>query len=349
MKSLKLKSNRIYLKLLILLGGTVAYGNAFAAKYCSTTDPTYIIALNQIEIKADDKIGDIIGKSDLISKTITCSRETPYPLVARNFKKKQSTNVFINQYGVSCEAIPSGYPGIGIAWYNYNSRAVNGWGCASNSNASNLVRGLSIDEKFDYKTEIKDQIFLVKTGSVSAGSHFFNEEFVFNEAKDTLIVDNTYDYLPDFGKLYSLYLQGNIDIYAPRCSASQKTYRESFDTKKALIPSYETNEIELAVSCDGYIENGTVVNFDVTSPTGQMAFNENYFATNLNGVGMAIKYQGQNNSFIDLNTNRKVPVVIYNNVSNIKLKLIPNIINGSGIYPVDSDKLDFKLTIKASD
>ena len=351
MKKLKNKRNTILSNLLVLLGGTIMYENAFADTYCKSSEPSYVIPINQIDIRPDAKVGDIVGRSDQITKEITCSEDIPYVLVAHALTVNEPTGVFIKEHGVNCEAIPSGYPGIGIAWFNHNTKT-GVWMCGSNSNGLGfLARGLPESANENWRSVIKDEIFLVKTGPVAPGSHFFNKEFGFNEAKDTLRLNGTYDYLPQFGKLYSIFLQGQIDINAPKCKVNKNAYTEKFKTKDALSLAHETNDITLNVSCDGYIENGTVVNFDVVSPNGQMPSDKNYFATEMKEVGMAVKYKNLSNNFVNLDVqgSKQIPVVINNNASDIHLKLIPYIKNGSGEYPVDLDKVKFKLNLVTGD
>lgn len=337
------------LKFFISLAFLFTSGQAFAAKYCTTKPNSFDIALSNIVIPPGAQVGDVVAKSAMISKTITCNG-APNPLVAyTNTSENRPTGVYVDfptdpaggAYSENCEAMESGFPGLGIAWVNFNTGA-NKWICASINPSKIIARGLP---QYGANT-IYDQIILVKTGPIGNQSgeneiFDFNKVFQFNERKDAP------GFIPDYGSLYRLTLKGNTVIQAPVCKASSASNLFEFPTKNAMDRGYTTSPSQIInIDCDGVIEDGTVAYFKPVSSYGKFALDNDYFATSEPGLGVSVKYtEGGNITSQTITPRDYFNIHIVNNKSVVKLNYTPYIKDGSLIYPLNEDVLfDLKLS-----
>lgn len=305
---------------------------AFSANFCSTDQPVYHVDLNEVNINPGAKVGDIVGQSELISKKITCSRSALAQLKAQNNKLTDISITIPDKptvQGGGCHVMESGFPGLGIAWYNYNS-GTGVWHCFSNNQAQN--RGL-------FGTRyIKDVIYLVKTGDISTGLFDFNKRFQLYESAGGL----------DQGLLYEIILSGNTTINAPICKPTIKQSTESytFPVRDALTQSFLTEGMVVDVTCTGYIENGTKLNYNIASANGVYLQDSNYFGTSVPELGVSIKYKNNiDNNEHNLSPSNNFNVVVNNNKARFLLKFSPYVKNGTGVYPLISNG-NFNISIK---
>lgn len=332
-----MKIGKGILKTLIVTLFFMTSVNTFASDMlCSTASPEYSIVLNTINVTPGSDIGTILAESGPITKQITCGT-LPNSRVAYSNAGSDivDTSVFIQKHNISCKTISSGYDGIGIAWFNYNS-STQKWACASQQVLSRRVDS-------DATIDIIDEVYLVKTGKISPGTSYFNKEFTFDEA----VNNSSTNYLPNYGRLYNIYLKGTITINAPFCIGDNVNFNDNFETKKALTSSYTTNSFTVLVRCTGYIENNSLVNFSINSSFGK--FLSNYFATSIPNVGVSLQYKTNSmDSFSNLNItdNPKIPLTIYENTSSVQFKVTPYI-NGNDYnnLPITSDSLKLNLSL----
>lgn len=321
-------------------------GPVLAEKYCSTPEPSYNIDLGAINIDPGANVGDIVAQSGDIAKTISCAGAVGNTLIATlKANNNTLTNISINISGRpiygeadgSCTVMESGYPGLGIAWYNYNS-GTNRWHCFSRN--SGQGRGLNSNGS----VAITDVIYLVKTGDIGTGVFNFNQTFPISETGINP------GYLPDYGLLYQITLSGDTTISAPVCTATAEKPqgKYQFSTEYALTQSYSTEDRLINVLCTGYIANGTIVPFKVTSTNGLFSLDSNYFATSDAGLGVSIKYKKESTSSeqILLPTGR-IRIPISNNQGSFGVKFIPYVKSGTGVYPLSTDNT-FTMELNAS-
>ncbi|MEX9226029.1 hypothetical protein AB7W58_23425 [Providencia rettgeri] len=337
------------LKVLISVSLLLASGSAVAEHYCSTEPSDIKVSLENISVPPGAEIGAVVATSPMTEKVTEC-KNAPYLLVAyADISANEPTGVYVDWpsepagagYTEKCEAMKSGFPGLGIAWVNFNS-AANRWQCASITESGIVTRGL-----VNGRTTIYDQIILVKTGVIGSGSgqneeFNFNKVFQFNERKDT----HGGTYLPDNGLLYKLTLEGNTVIQAPVCNASSASNSYNFTTEDAVNKNYTTSPVQVIdVTCTGVIENGSIATFKPISNNGIFSLDGDYFATNNPDLGVIVKYT--TNTDTELRTllpDDDINVIINDNKAKINLSYIPYVKNGSGDYPLD-DNIQFNLTL----
>lgn len=328
----------VFFKRILLIVCLSTSMQTLAAKYCSTPNPSYDIVLNTIDINPGANIGDIVGSSGQIKKTVTCS-DSSQDLIAFLAARTGNTGISIQQHVLydgssDCAVMPSGYDGLGVAWYNYNS-STGWWACASSG--EQLNRGLPKNGS----TNIIDEIYLVKTGKVSTGNFDFNRVFQFNE-----VVMNSSGVSADFGALYTINLKGDTVIRAPVCTSVARNISDlyKFSASQAVNQSFTTGDRIIDISCDGYIENNTKVPFKITSANG-IFLDSNYFATASEGLGVSIKYKVNSDTSVTiLKPTNRITVPIIDNKGSIYLNFTPYIKAGSGVYPYLPDNI-FNISI----
>lgn len=307
--------------------------NAYAKLYCQAEDENHVIPMEKVIVSPATTVGEVVSKSGEISQFITCSNsKNPMALLA--YKPIKLTNISINYSGRGeCSVMESGYKGLGIAWYNYNYNT-NRWQCNSVQGDPNNIdfnrRGLK-----NGKTQIIDQILLVKTDTVEPGNFYFNEKFQINEGESPSSSSKQH------GFLYDIILRGDAVIEAPTCSLSAKDKKEinvKIKTEDVVKGTQIEQDIQLNMECDGYVENGTKVPVSLSGQYGIFPLDENYFSTSIKGFGMGIvvddkAYKPNDIFYIQVN-NRK---------GSAKLKYVPFIKKNSGIYPLsDQAEVTFK-------
>lgn len=328
--------------------------SAFSANFCKTTNNDINIHFDNINIPPGTQIGDIVATSNMSQKVTEC-HGAPFPLVSyTDTSSNEPTGVFVKFPNIpageastkDCEAMKSGFPGLGIAWVNFNT-VTNLWSCASISNNGRVTRGLPNNGV----ATIYDQIILVKTGPIGNQSgqnevFDFKKTFQFNERRD-LASDS---YLPDYGLLYRLTLSGNTLIQAPVCTASSISDSFTFDTEDAVNKAYTSSPNQvIEINCIGVIENGSLVPFNAISQHGIFSLDNTFFATSDFGVGVKVKYTENNNSTSHtLTPGDDIIVPITNNKSTINLKYTPYIKDASGTYPLDKN-IQFYLELITDD
>lgn len=329
----------------------LASGSAFSATNCVVTpDSDFTVELSSININPGAQVGDIVGESEIIERQILCNYDST-PEYNRmqayyNGSNNIGTGVFIEkQYpGTSevsrCEAMESGYPGLGIVWFNYNTANETRWLCASMPEGSgtfarNLVSG---------KTRtIRDQIFLVKTGPIETGNFKFDRTYQFEERP------NSSNHLPDFGPLYKVILSGESQIEAPVCTATNSSANQEYLVSNISNDSKSDISQSINISCTGYIEDGTVVPFQFLTKDGIFAQNNQYYASSVKGLGINISYKiDRDTNFIKLIPSQKgvINVPIFSGKSALDFRIEPYIEKDSGVYPL-SDSASFNINIKA--
>lgn len=337
------------LKFFIYLGLLLISGQAFADKFCTTKPDDVEISLGDIVISPGAAVGDVVKSSEMIKKTTKCAGAS-YPLVAYTSTAGNiPTGVYVDfpkepsggAYSKNCEAMESGFPGLGIAWVNFNS-STNKWQCASINPANRVTRGLPQDGE----NIIYDQIILVKTGPIGNGSgqnenFMFNKTFQFNERHDS-----PSGYLPDNGLLYKLTLVGETVIQAPICEASSSSDSFEFSTKDAVGQEYTSTPSQVIdIHCKGVIENGTVANFKPISSNGVFSQDNNYFATSEPGLGVSVKYSANEDITSNIITPESyIEVPITNNKGVVKLNYTPYIKGDSSSYPL-IENITFSLKL----
>lgn len=320
-------------------------GHSFAAEYCITTPDSAEVNLSTIIIPPGAEVGEVVSRSIMTQKTTTC-RNAPYSEVAyTDTSRNIPTNVYVDfpenpaggAYSEKCEAMESGFPGLGIAWVNFNS-GTKKWQCASINPAGKVTRGLPRNGE----AIIYDQIILVKTGPIGDQSgknetFDFNKVFQFNERKDS----PNESYLPDNGKLYNLTLSGKTTIQAPICIASTVNDQFTVPTINAVDGMYTTDESGIVnIDCSGVIENGSIAKFKPISNNGVFSSDNQYFSTSEPSVGISVKYKtNESTTWNATNPEGYVDVPVFNNKATVKLKYTPYIKGGSGNYPLAEDVL----------
>ncbi|ENN8379085.1 hypothetical protein ACAX46_004578 [Providencia rettgeri] len=322
-----------------VLGLTFISPKVFAARYCHTTDgqDSYNVELKMININPAAQIGDIIAQSDEFQRTIECSSGSSMAQLKAQNNPLTDISItipdkpIIPEQGSKCKAIDSGYPGIGVAWYNYNSRT-NRWHCFSNNEAQIRMIGDS--------ATLVDIIYLVKTGDISTGNFNFNRVFNIYE------IGNGEDY----GELYKITLSGNSEINAPVCKAFAKqgsgAYR--FSTSDALNQFYSSEDRIVDILCTGYIPDQTIVPFQIVSENGTFPQSYDYYATSSDALGVSIKYKTNNDATEKvIIPGDRMMIPIMSNKAEVGLKFTPYIKDDSGVYPL-LDEYTFNLSITAS-
>lgn len=331
----------------------LASGSAFSATNCVVTpDTDFTIELSSININPGAQVGDIVGESEIIERTILCNfKPTPeYDSMVAYYDSNpnKGTGVFVEkQYpGTSrvsrCEAMESGYPGLGIVWFNYNSANLTQWLCASKSDSTGnglITRVLSPG----ITRTIKDQVFLVKTGPIETGKFNFNQTYQFEEHA------NSSNFLPNFGLLYKITIEGETTIEAPTCTASNSSANQEYLVSNISNDSINGISQSINISCTGYIEDGTVVPFQFLTKDGIFAQNNQYYASSVEGLGININYKiDRDTNFIKLIPSQKavINVPIYSGKSALDFIIEPYIEKDSGVNPV-SDSASFNVNITA--
>ncbi|KNC24440.1 hypothetical protein FF38_10679 [Lucilia cuprina] len=278
------------------------------SKYCQSSSTDYYIQLPQdIDILPGLSVGSEIATSGEIPLEITCTSSPTYALLQYNDNPSSGVEVNIGGRG-PCEAMASGYPGLGIVWYNYNYNT-NRWQCNSGkldpNNIDDKRRGLK-----NGTTKIVDVIFLVKIGEISTGSK---------------------------------------KIEAPLCKIKEQSinYNYKFDITDAINSGTDSDIMTFSLSCSGgFIENGTEVPVRVKSEYGVFSLDSKYFATSIQGLGLSLLYNLQNNSSYQvLYPNGTMMVPVNDNSSTIKVKFSPFIKLDSEKSLHQSKKSSFNLTI----
>lgn len=340
------------LNLFIFSGLFFVSMKAFSAGYCEATPESNDIVLENITIPPGTEVGDVVARSSMISKTIVC-KGAPYNLVAyTDTSMNRPTGVYVDfpttpsgeAYSEKCEAMESGFPGLGIAWVNFNTNT-NKWQCVSINQNGFVARGLG---KGDTSATVYDQIILVKTGPIGNQSEEsevfdFNKTFQFNERRDA----PGDSYLPDFGILYNVILKGNTVIQAPLCVTSSASDSFGFATLDAVNKTYTTSPSQIIdVKCTGVIENGTIASFKPLSDHGVFLSDNNYFATSDSGLGVSVAYTTNKNPTSKIiKPNDSIDVEIENNEATINLRYMPYVKENSGNHPYEKDILfDLKLS-----
>jgi len=336
------------LKLFISASLLLVSGSAFAEKYCQTTPPSFSINIESINILPGAKVGDIVGQSVLQQKITKCSGSPTSENAYTDTRQNVGTGIYINWpsypvgpgYTQNCEAMESGFPGLGIAWVNFNSGK---WVCASINPDGRINRGLPRDGE----RTIYDQIFLVKTGVVGSGSgeselFDFNKTFQFDE----VVINRDGSIINNYGPLYTMTLSGRTEIQAPICTALSKSDSFNFATEDAVSKSYTSSPLQVIdINCSGVIENGTLASFKPISDYGMFLLDNNYFATSDSGVGVNVEYTANDDSTSHtLTPSGDIKVPITNNKATINLKYTPYIKDGSGTYPLDKN-IQFNLKL----
>ncbi|HHR6503366.1 TPA: hypothetical protein ACS8CD_003955 [Providencia alcalifaciens] len=316
------------------------FSSLASARYCQSSSTDYYIQLPQdIDILPGLSVGSEIATSGEIPLEITCTSSSTYALLQYNDNPSSGVEVNIGGRG-PCEAMASGYPGLGIVWYNYNYNT-NRWQCNSGkldpNNIDDKRRGLK-----NGTTKIVDVIFLVKIGEISTGNFDFNEEFVINEGYGNPT--------KNMGLLYKIHLLGSKKIEAPLCKIKEQSinYNYKFDITDAINSGTDSDIMTFSLSCSGgFIENGTEVPVRVKSEYGVFSLDSKYFATSIQGLGLSLLYNLQNNSSYQvLYPNGTMMVPVNDNSSTIKVKFSPFIKLDSGEYPLFSDsRFGFKLYV----
>lgn len=328
----------------VLIGLLFTSYPALAAKYCSTEQPTYNVDLQEINIDPGANVGDVVAQSGDISKSITCSGSPTASFATLLAQRNQLTDVYITipgrtiiaEQGGRCRVMESGYPGLGIAWYNYNS-GTGRWHCFSN----NELQGRALAP--NGARDIMDVIYLVKTGDIETGDFYFNKKFSIDETASSNLSLN-------YGEIYSITLSGQTKISAPVCEATAEkgTGRYPFSIDDALNQSYSTEDRQINVSCEGYIANGTTVSFKIESSNGLFSLDSSYFATSDAGLGVLVKYKTESDSRDQtLQPTGRISIPINNNKGSFGLKFIPYVKSGSGVYPLSINN-DFNIEVTAS-
>lgn len=327
------------LKFFISAGLLFISGQAFAAKYCSTPELVYSLEFKNINVNPGLQVGDIISESGSLPKTVTCS-DVKGKVLGSVFPGDdiEESGVVVNIHGIGCSVMNSGYPGLGIAWLNYNS-GTGAWACGSKK--AGLWRGLTNSRDDSSSVDIVDEIYLIKTGVIEAGNFVFNQEFYFDEKSSPSSGE------VNFGRLYTIKMTGRSVIEAPVCIAvaKQGKGRYQFSTNDALNKLFVTEDKIIDVTCTGYIENGTIVPYKIISANGVYSQEPNFFGTSDAGLGVSIKYKNNSDSAENtLSPADRVNVVINNNKSTFGLKFLPYVKNGTGVYPLESE-VNFDITI----
>lgn len=338
------------LEIFIYVGLLFFSGSVFAEKYCQTTPSSFSINIENINVLPGAKIGDIVGQSELQQKTTKCSGAPASEVAYTNTRLNIGTGVYVNWpsypvgpgYTKNCEAMESGFPGLGIAWVNFNSVAGK-WVCASINADGQINRGLPINGE----NIIYDQIFLVKTGVIGNGSGE-NEVFDFKKTFqfDEVILNGDGSVKNNYGPLYTMTLSGNTEIQAPICTAISASDSFNFDTEDAVSKSYTSSPLQIIeVNCSGVIENGTLASFKPISDYGVFSLDNSYFATSDSGVGVTVEYTENNESTSHtLTPSDDIKVPIINNKATINFKYAPYIKGDSGTYPLDKN-IQFNLKL----
>ncbi|MEY0291092.1 hypothetical protein AB7303_20035 [Providencia rettgeri] len=341
------------LKLFFSAGLLFFSGAALSATNCVVTPNTdFTIELSSININPGAQVGDIVGESEIIERTILCDfKPTPdYDSMVAYYdtNPNKGTGVFVEKklpgtVNISrCEAMESGYPGLGIVWFNYNSANSNRWLCASKSESTGdglISRVLSSG----IERTIKDQVFLVKTGPIGTGNFNFDQTYQFEERA------RTSNFLPNFGPLYKVIILGETKIESPTCTATNSSENKEYLVFNILNDLKSDINQSVNILCTGYIEDGTVVPFQFLTKDGVFTQNNQYYASSVKGLGINISYKidGDTN-FIKLTPSQKdvINVPIYSGKSVLNFRIEPYIEKDSGVYPL-SDSASFNVSIKA--
>lgn len=328
------------MKLFIFFVLSIFSSQAFSAEYCQASSDVYHIQLPpDLEVLPGLSIGSEISTSGEIPLEIKCTKSYTYALLQYKDNPQSGVEVNIGGRGL-CGAMDSGYPGLGIVWYNYNYNT-NKWQCNSGkldpNNIDDKRRGLASGT-----TKIVDVIFLVKTGEISTGNFEFNEEFVINEGYGTPT--------QNMGELYRIVLSGSKNIEAPLCEIRKSNFHYLFDFGMADVINSDaySDVISFDLICSGgFIENGTQVPVRVQSAYGVFSLDSRYFATTVEGLGISFQYKVQNNSdYQTLYPDGTIMTPVNDNSSTIRVKLSPFIKQDSGVYPLsNSSKFGFKLYV----
>lgn len=324
--------------LLIFIGMVISFYSR-AGELCSVENPVYDISLNSINVNPAASVGAIIAESGPIAKQIACGNAPigtvwAYVPVSQMQQTGLSIQVHELNYGNSpesnCAVIATGYPGLGVAWYNYNSRT-NWWQCVTNNVGINRVLNQG------GSTDIIDEIYLVKTGAIVSGEFDFNMPFTFEEgwSDSTVLVSGS----PSArGDLYQIVLRGQTDILAPVCNVSRISVPspQQFSMDQAINQSFSSAAVNHKVTCDGYIENGTSVAVSMNALEGVFPFDSSYFSGSEVGMGFRMEYSltatGGYNVVSPEDPTLDVP--IYNGEADVFITLSPYVNPGSGVFPL---------------
>jgi len=270
---------------------------------------------------------DLVAYAD-VSQNVSTGVSVPFPTAPAG-----------PGYTDACEVMESGFPGLGIAWFNYNT-ATSKWMCASINSKGYVTRGIN-------SNKIYDQIALVKIGPVGNGSgqnetFNFDKTFQFNERKD----DVANGYQPDLGILYKMTLKGNTVVQPPICNAVATSANYNFTTTDAVNKKYITSPKQVVnIVCSGVIENGSRATFYPVSKNGVFSLDENYFATSNPGVGILASYTLSGDPIVNnIKPNTGIHIPITDNKATINFMYTPYIKNESGIYP-ETGHIDFNLNL----
>lgn len=328
------------MKLFIFFVLSIFSSQAFSAKYCQASSDVYHIQLPpDLDILPGLSIGSEISTSGEIPVEINCTTTPTFALLQYKDNPQSGVEVNIGGRGL-CGAMESGYPGLGIVWYNYNYNT-DRWQCNSGvldpNNIDDKRRGLAKGT-----TKIVDVIFLVKTGEISTGNFEFNEEFVINEGYGNPT--------QNMGELYRIVLSGSKNIEAPLCEIRKEgfNYYEVFSMADVINSDAYSSVISFTLNCSGgFIENGTQVPVRVKSEYGVFSLDSRYFATTVEGLGLSFQYNVQNNSdYQTLYPDGIIMAPVNDDLSIIRVKLSPFIKQDSGVYPLlSSSKFGFKLYV----
>jgi|AGFT01.1.fsa_nt_gi hypothetical protein len=329
--------------------------NAHSNMNCSVSDPLYEISLKEININPSASIGDVVAKSEQISKDITCEKSSgalwAYIPVSDTMQK---TNVSISEHTITngvngsqdCPAIKTGYDGLGIVWYNFNQKT-NAWQCVT----SNI--GVYRTLNHGTTTAVKDEIFLVKTGPLASGEFNFNSNFHFNEGwyYRPVLPNNT---PPNFkGRLYEIKLKGESTISAPTCEVKKHSGSnlETFTIAQALSGSHVSKPTKFRLACDGYIEDGSIVSLKIEPNHAVYPYRKEYFSTSEQGVAVKMYLSKDGSERYDVITpaNPLFDVVVNKRTSDFYIYHSPFIESDSGDKPINKDiNYEYKITVHSS-
>lgn len=362
------------IRYLLIIGFVFCFKVAYAAEqnYCQVKgDINTTINIPKINLDAATENLTIIAESGDIAKTITCLnvpssivkiraivKDIPYNDKIKNEETNKDFTLNSKALGLGdtidgnndCPILRTGYNGIGVVWFNYNSLSSK-WFCATQ--AESWGRNLDPGGK---EVSIIDRVYLVKTGPILPGQFVYTPApFLFTEYTGTS-QNQTTAQMEKNKMLYTINIAAtDTTIEAPVCEIVSIPVNGSYivNTRESLN-SLNGFKQEIKFNCSNggvVLKKGSNVSFKLTNFYG-LSTNSSEYLTSIDGLNASIEYSlsedaKEKKPVPDDGPDKgvvKVKVVDTLGNGNFFLYVTPKVVYGKNGFPVENNA-DFKLKI----